>query len=1099
MAALGLLLCAAGPQRAAAERARALPVRRRLDHYDCDDYDYYYDDGSSDDEDEDYYYDESDDDVPYCADEGIYCGFDEEDDRYVCDVDFCCGTPWDQEVSDCCLNHCECDDAGMCDCNGELCDATWRDRYPAWYDENEIESWLSFDSIYEDEDEDEDEDESDDDVPYCADEGIYCGFDEEDDRYVCDVDFCCGTPWDQDVSDCCVNHCECDDAGLCDCNGEECNATRRQAVAKADDDVGAVDGADARAYPGAHARPSPDPTPGPTPDPSAEPTPEPTPEPTLEPSPEPTPEPTPAPTAEPTFAPTASFLRITAFGDGWTCVAEARCELRWDYRGDADACATIAVSAVSSAGVETYSRTTANDGEAKSEVLADINADAYTVTIACTDDATIADSRDFQVSYTPAPSPEPTPAPSPRPTVPAPSPAPTGWCRDDATFHKRDQPWKDCAWVASYPATRCGVVGEDGAVAVDACALSCGCTQRPTAAPVIAPTRATLGLACGCASYVNGAGEDDGVLCVRRPRVDFTVAFVAADDDEAAALNDGYVDELNDAVASGAFGDALEYDATVDVDASVALIETESTVATTRETRTRPPSAAPTATDADDDSGGASTASLDGAMAYVAVAAAVVLAIAVAATVAARRRARKPEVRFADVEEGAVVAVEDVVLTREPSRRLSAETSRRLAETESFHRRAKGRRFTWRDGTGSVVWRGLDMSFVQRYGVDGALTFARASEPVDGLWKPSDDVALALEETRTFSKRRGLPQGHGRAPRVLGGRPGRGLSREFFQLASAALFDANLGLFKVGSSENLTYQIADDDDADLVMADAAAWFAFAGKLLGKALLEGHHFANAHLNMVILKHIASEPVALGDLELVDKELFKSLDQLRTMDPELVETLCLTFSIEHISFGAVVTKDLVPGGRDLEVDGTNVDAFLAARLRERVFDVCAGGLRAFLGASSPWRPRSSACCCRRGSWSSRSAATRTSTWPTGGGPRSTRAPSPGRGEAHEVVAWFWETVETWDDDRLALLLQWCTGTSRVPVQGFDHLMGRDGARRPFTLTSVDLSSAVYPRSHTCFNRIDIPLFTSKAALAAAFDIALNPENVVGFSMD
>ena len=39
------------------------------------------------------------------------------------------------------------------------------------------------------------------------------------------------------------------------------------------------------------------------------------------------------------------------------------------------------------------------------------NADAYTVTIACTDDATIADSRDFQVSYTPAPSPEPTPAP----------------------------------------------------------------------------------------------------------------------------------------------------------------------------------------------------------------------------------------------------------------------------------------------------------------------------------------------------------------------------------------------------------------------------------------------------------------------------------------------------------------------------------------------------------------------------------------------------------------------------------------------------------------------------------------------------------------
>lgn len=433
------------------------------------------------------------------------------------------------------------------------------------------------------------------------------------------------------------------------------------------------------------------------------------------------------------------------------------------------------------------------------------------------------------------------------------------------------------------------------------------------------------------------------------------------------------------------------------------------------------------------------------------------------------------------------------------------------------------------------------MSFVQRYGVDGALTFARASEPVDGLWKPSDDVALALEETRTFSKRvaafrKGmdalrvswevgrvefvvdrsrlladafallgkLPNHRWREPffvkfRGEDGLDAGGLSREFFQLASAALFDANLGLFKVGSSENLTYQIADDDDADLVMADAAAWFAFAGKLLGKALLEGHHFANAHLNMVILKHIASEPVALGDLELVDNELYKSLDQLRTMDPELVETLCLTFSIEHISFGAVVTKDLVPGGRDLEVDGTNVDAFLAARLRERVFDVCAGGLRAFLGGVFAVAPKE--LCMLLSARELELALCGHPDIDVADWRRSTvyKGAFAREKDAHQVVAWFWETVETWDDDRLALLLQWCTGTSRVPVQGFDHLMGRDGARRPFTLTSVDLSSAVYPRSHTCFNRIDIPLFTSKAALAAAFDIALNPENVVGFSMD
>ena len=62
-----------------------------------------------------------------------------------------------------------------------------------------------------------------------------------------------------------------------------------------------------------------------------------------------------------------------------------------------------------------------------------------------------------------------------------------------------------------------------------------------------------------------------------------------------------------------------------------------------------------------------------------------------------------------------------------------------------------------------------------------------------------------------------------------------------------------------------------------------------------------------------------------------------------------------------------------------------------------------------------------------------------------------------------------------------------------------MGRDGARRPFTLTSVPLGTAIFPRAHTCFNRIDLPLFETKEALERAFDVALNPENAAGFSMD
>ena len=89
---------------------------------------------------------------------------------------------------------------------------------------------------------------------------------------------------------------------------------------------------------------------------------------------------------------------------------------------------------------------------------------------------------------------------------------------------------------------------------------------------------------------------------------------------------------------------------------------------------------------------------------------------------------------------------------------------------------------------------------------------------------------------------------------------------------------------------------------------------------------------------------------------------------------------------------------------------------------------------------------------------------------------------------MCQWFWQMVRAWSPERRAQLLQWTTGHARVPVQGFSHLMGRDGVLRKFTLTSLELSQAVYPRAHTCFNRIDVPLYRTKEELVAGFEFVL-----------
>lgn len=41
---------------------------------------------------------------------------------------------------------------------------------------------------------------------------------------------------------------------------------------------------------------------------------------------------------------------------------------------------------------------------------------------------------------------------------------------------------------------------------------------------------------------------------------------------------------------------------------------------------------------------------------------------------------------------------------------------------------------------------------------------------------------------------------------------------------------------------------------------------------------------------------------------------------------------------------------------------------------------------------------------------------------------------------IVKWFWRAVESFDEERRARLLQFVTGSSRVPLQGFKALQGK-----------------------------------------------------------
>ncbi|KAG7375711.1 hypothetical protein PHYPSEUDO_015468 [Phytophthora pseudosyringae] len=90
----------------------------------------------------------------------------------------------------------------------------------------------------------------------------------------------------------------------------------------------------------------------------------------------------------------------------------------------------------------------------------------------------------------------------------------------------------------------------------------------------------------------------------------------------------------------------------------------------------------------------------------------------------------------------------------------------------------------------------------------------------------------------------------------------------------------------------------------------------------------------------------------------------------------------------------------------------------------------------------------------------------------------------------VAWFWDVVKEMSGAYPKRLLQFATGCSRVPLVGFQGLTSYDGQLCKFTLT--DARDVGYFRSHACYNMLELPHFSTKDDLRAALYAALYSES-------
>ena len=97
-----------------------------------------------------------------------------------------------------------------------------------------------------------------------------------------------------------------------------------------------------------------------------------------------------------------------------------------------------------------------------------------------------------------------------------------------------------------------------------------------------------------------------------------------------------------------------------------------------------------------------------------------------------------------------------------------------------------------------------------------------------------------------------------------------------------------------------------------------------------------------------------------------------------------------------------------------------------------------------------------------------------------------------------------METYSQIELSRILQFCTGTSRLPIEGFRALESNRGEKSMFCIQQIQYNNTKrnqmsnVPKAHTCFNRLELPKYPDYETLKLSLDyVAKN--DIVGFGLE
>ncbi|BHF65938.1 Ubiquitin-protein ligase E3A [Sparganum proliferum] len=292
-----------------------------------------------------------------------------------------------------------------------------------------------------------------------------------------------------------------------------------------------------------------------------------------------------------------------------------------------------------------------------------------------------------------------------------------------------------------------------------------------------------------------------------------------------------------------------------------------------------------------------------------------------------------------------------------------------------------------------------------------------------------------------------------------------GLSKEFFQLIIQRIFNPDYGMF-IFDDETQTFWFNPSP-----MEDLDREYCLIGTILGLAIYN-HIILDIHFPSVLYRKLVGKLGNFEDLKEGWPTLAHGLlEMLKYEEDDFEEVFCSNFVISRKDmFGNMVTEELLPGGLSKPVTKANRQEFVDLTADymlntsiKRQFSAFRKGFNMVIDESPLtflFTPKEIELLVRGSQDYDFSELERVTEYE---GDYTAETP---------IIKSFWEVVHNLPEEKQRQLLQFTTGSDRIPLGGMSKLK--------FIIARQGPDSDRLPTAHTCFNILLLPEYSSKEKL-------------------